>query len=180
MPNNRGQGRRAVSPNVCPVGQPFESVHSLSPASSSIYADRSSPAWPEGNDNQRPTMQHHPTRNLRKPRKHMKHTDHQQFLDAIEELREVQVTFSSKEDAGAFLVRRCAPMDFGPSTRARDKTARYHFYDFESDSGRNHTLSLLATQIQSVTVIKSTFDPASFVTWPTNWFVTRTTWGGFN
>lgn len=39
--------------------------------------------------------------------------------------------------------------------------------DFESDSGRNHNLSLLASQITSVEVLGSPFDPSSFVTWDT-------------
>ncbi|QKS88654.1 hypothetical protein [Curtobacterium flaccumfaciens] len=110
----------------------------------------------------------------------MQLTNHNEFVAAIESHREVEVTFHSKEDGGAVLTRRCAPMDFGPSRRARDKTPRYHFWDWESDGPRTHTLSLLAEQIVSIEVLDSTFDPASFVAWAPNWFVERTTWGQFS
>lgn len=106
--------------------------------------------------------------------------NHEEILKAIELRREVSVSFRSKEDGGAVLVRRCAPMDYGPSRRAHDKTPRYHFWDWESDSPRNHTLSLLGAQIESVEILDATFDPSSFVTWETDWFVERKTWGSFN
>jgi hypothetical protein len=103
--------------------------------------------------------------------------NHEEFIQAITDLHEVRVEFRSKEDAGKTLYRRCAPMDYGPSLRARDQTPRYHFWDFESDSGSNHTLSLLASQIRSVQVLDSIFDPSAFVRWDPNWFVVRGTWG---
>jgi hypothetical protein len=106
--------------------------------------------------------------------------NHDEIIQAITDLQEVRVAFRSKEDGGAILSRRCAPMDYGPSRNARNKTPRYHFWDFESDSGRTHTLSLLASQITSVEVLDSSFDPASFVSWKAPWFVVRTTWGNFN
>lgn len=106
--------------------------------------------------------------------------NHDDIIEAIARRREVLVTFRSKEDGGAVLVRRCAPMDYGPSRRAHDKTPRYHFWDWESDSPRTHTLSLLAMQIESVEILDTTFDPSSFVTWAPKWFVERTTWAPFN
>ncbi len=106
--------------------------------------------------------------------------NHDAILEAIESRREALVTFRSKEDGGAILARRCAPMDYGPSRRAHDKTPRYHFWDWESDSPSTHTLSLLATQIVSVEVLDSDFDPASFIPGTPNWFVERTTWEPFN
>jgi hypothetical protein len=106
--------------------------------------------------------------------------DHSEFLRAISELHEVQVRFISAEDDGATLVRRCAPMDYGPSSRAEDKSARYHFMDFDSDSGKSHTLSLLPEKISGFEVLETHFDPASFVTWKPKWLVARTTWGRFN
>lgn len=110
----------------------------------------------------------------------MELSNHGEIVEAINDLREVRVEFRSKEDGGAILSRICAPMDYGPSGRARDKTPRYHFWDFESDSGSTHTLSLPASQITSVEVLGSSFDPSSFVSWNPNWFVVRTTWGDFN
>ena len=110
----------------------------------------------------------------------MQQHDHEVFIRAIEDRREVTVRFRSKEDGGVALTRRCAPMDYAPSTRARDKTPRYHFWDFESDSGSNHTLSLPAEQIHSIEGLDSTFDPADFVTWAPMWTIPRATWEQFN
>lgn len=106
--------------------------------------------------------------------------NHDEVIRAIHDLSEVRVEFFSKEDGGAVLSRTCAPMDFGPSRRASDQTPRYHFWDLESDSGVNHTLSLLGSQITRVEVLDSSFDPSSFISWNTNWIVVRTTWGAFN
>ncbi|KJL44933.1 hypothetical protein RS81_00401 [Microbacterium terrae] len=71
-------------------------------------------------------------------------------------------------------------MDFAPSTRAHDKTPRYHFWDFESDGPYSHTLSLLAGQIIEVEVLETTFDPETFVTWKTSWTISRSSWGQHN
>lgn len=113
----------------------------------------------------------------------MQLTNHDAVIQAIQDRLEVRVTWPSQEDGGVILRRRCAPMDYGPSRRAREQTSRYHFWDFESDSGSNHTLSLLAAQITSVELLDSTFDPSSFVTWDTarsQWFISRTSWGDKN
>ena len=50
------------------------------------------------------------------------HKDHDIFIDGIDNRNRVTLTFDSKEDSGAQLVRSCAPMDFGPSRRAKDKS----------------------------------------------------------
>ncbi|MEA1263837.1 hypothetical protein MicroSTF_12420 [Microbacterium sp. STF-2] len=106
--------------------------------------------------------------------------NHDDIIHAIEHRREVRVRFHSKEDGGVALTRDCAPMDYAASRRAHDQTPRYHFWDFDSDSGKPHVLSLPATQIHSVEVLDSVFDPEAFVTWPTSWAVPRTTWGTVN
>lgn len=110
----------------------------------------------------------------------MELSNHDEVVAAIHARREVAVTFRSKEDGGMVLERRCAPMDFAPGTRARDKTPRYHFWDFESDSGKTHPLSLLADQIIDVQVLESTFNPEEFVSWETSWTIARSTWGSAN
>ncbi|PVU82044.1 hypothetical protein DDP54_02370 [Cellulomonas sp. WB94] len=102
------------------------------------------------------------------------------MLSAIADLREVRVKWRSKDDGGQVQVRRCAPMDYGPSRRASDPEPRYHFWDFESDSGRNHVLSLRDDQIVDINILDTSFEPATFVTWSTSWFVKRTTWGSHN
>lgn len=114
----------------------------------------------------------------------VKLSNHDDVMAAIHDRREVLVTWVSKEDGGTNQTRRCAPMDYGPSRIAADKTPRYFFWDFESDSGQNHTLGLLAGRIVSVEILDSTFNPADFVTWDTTvkspWWVPRTTWGADN
>lgn len=48
------------------------------------------------------------------------------FIDAIHSCLKIQLTFYSKED-NATITRLTAPMDFGPSRRAHDKSDRFHF-----------------------------------------------------
>ncbi len=103
--------------------------------------------------------------------------NHAEIIQSIHELLEVRVTFRSKDDEMSTLARRCAPMDYGPARSMRVPEDRYHFWDFESDSGKNHVLSLPDQQIVSVDVLGSTFDPSSFVTWEPNWHVARSSWG---
>ena len=107
-------------------------------------------------------------------------SNHQEIIDAIRDKREVAVTWPSKDDAGTLQTRRCAPMDFGPGRISAAGEDRYHFWDFESDSGPNHNLSLRSDQLSSVMVLDTHFDPATFVSWPTNWHIPRSTWGNCN
>lgn len=101
----------------------------------------------------------------------------EQFIEAIHSKNKIRLTFFSKED-GRNLVRTCAPMDFGPSRRAKNQNDRYHFWDYDSDTER-HTLSLLPEQVVSIEVLPETFEPSEFITWSTStspWFISRD-WG---
>jgi hypothetical protein len=108
------------------------------------------------------------------------HRDHRAFISGIADRTKVVLTFVSKEDAGLLLNRTCAPMDYGPSSFAKNKADRYHFWDYDSDgpSGR-HTLSLLPEQIVSIVATEEPFAPAEFVTWDTSWGYPRD-WGEFS
>lgn len=99
------------------------------------------------------------------------------FIAAIHSKNKIRLTFFSKEDQ-SILVRTCAPMDFGASRRAADKSNRFHFWDYDSDK-KHHTLSLLPNQVQSIEVLEQTFDPSEFVTWTPNWIVGRD-WGHYS
>ncbi|GAB3067703.1 hypothetical protein [Nocardioides zeae] len=113
----------------------------------------------------------------------MKLANHEDIVQAIHDCREVVVEWRSQDDGGTIQRRRCAPMDYALSRRFHDQAPRYHFFDFESDSGWNHPLSLLSSQIERVEVLESTFDPAMFVTWDTRrspWVLPRSTWGDHN
>ncbi len=102
------------------------------------------------------------------------------FIKAIHSKNKILLHFFSKDD-GTVISRKCAPMDLGPSRRAHDKSDRFHFWDYESDT-RNHTLSLLPNQIQVMEVLDEKFEPSEFVTWDTSrsiWFVSRD-WGEYS
>jgi hypothetical protein len=102
------------------------------------------------------------------------------FISAIHSKNKLRVTFYSKEDKST-LVRTCAPMDYGPSRRAHDKSDRLHMWDYDSDTQR-HTLSLLPEQIISIEPLGEQYDPKEFVTWNTAaspWFVSRD-WGQYS
>lgn len=108
------------------------------------------------------------------------HLEHSIFVEAIHSKTKLKLTFFSKED-GAFLVRTCAPMDFAPSRRARDKSNRYHFWDYDSDT-KSHILSLLPNQICQIKAIENSFEPAELITWNTKispWSLPRD-WGSFS
>ena len=100
-----------------------------------------------------------------------------QFIDSIHAKTKINLTFFSKED-GRQLTRLCAPMDFGPSRRAHNKDDRFHLWDYESDQ-KNHVLSLLPGQVVTMEFLNDEFCPSEFVTWQTNWFVTRD-WGVYS
>ncbi len=99
------------------------------------------------------------------------------FIQAIRERQKVKVQFYSKED-NCNLSRTCAPMDYGPSRRAKEKNDRLHLWDFDSDTGQ-HMLSLNLEQVLTLEILEEKFDPEDFVTWDTAsspWFVPRD-WG---
>jgi len=99
---------------------------------------------------------------------------------AINEKRKLRVTFFSKED-NTQLVRICAPFDIGPSRKFRDKTERYHLWDYDSDE-QSHTLPLLDAQVSNIELLEEHFEPQSLITWnfkPNNWFYPRN-WGNYS
>jgi len=104
----------------------------------------------------------------------------EKFVQAIRDKKKVKLTFYSKEDR-CELVRVCAPMDYGPSRRAKNKADRYHLWDFDSDTQR-HTLSLLPERVMGMVVLDEKFDPADFIEWDTGvspWFIPRD-WGQYS
>jgi hypothetical protein len=108
------------------------------------------------------------------------HAHHDVFVTSIHRRTRIALTFFSKEDRRE-LKRSCAPMDFGPSRRAKLKVDRYHFWDYDSDTER-HTLSLVPAQVVRIEATEIVFDPAEFVTWSiatSPWFIERD-WGDFS
>jgi hypothetical protein len=104
------------------------------------------------------------------------HRDHNIFTQSIHAKQKVVLTFMKAD--GERAVRTCAPMDFGPSRRAKDGVDRYHFWDYDSAS-KNHVLSLTPDRIIRIEATEDGFDPAEFITWDTSkspWFIPRN-WG---
>ncbi len=96
------------------------------------------------------------------------------FVQAICSKKKIKVTFYSKEDK-EIIVRICAPMDYGPSKRAKDKSDRFHMWDYESE----HTLGLKPEQIRNIEMLDETFEPSEFVAWQTDWIIPRD-WGQYS
>lgn len=107
----------------------------------------------------------------------MKHRHHDIFIEALQTLNKVEVTYTSQKD-GSVVSRTAAPIDFGPKAKEKVPTDRYHVWDYDSPSGA-HSASLEAGQIHSIAVLDGTFDPADFVKWTPNWHVDRD-WGRFS
>lgn len=105
------------------------------------------------------------------------HSDHQVFIAGIHARRRVVLYFYSKDDHGALLTRSCAPMDYGPRRKAAVQVDRYHFWDFDSDTG-SHTLGIVSEQIDRIVATQTAFDPADFVTWQPRWLIPRE-WGSY-
>lgn len=98
---------------------------------------------------------------------------YQEFLKSIHEKKFLTLEFDSIEKG--VIRRKCVPFDFGPSRRHRSLQDRYHFYDLDSPEGQ-HNLSILPEQVLSISILNESFDPAEFVKWPPDWFVSRD-WG---
>ncbi len=99
------------------------------------------------------------------------------LVNAIKQKKLLTIRFYSKED-GTILERKCAPLDYGPSRRAKVKNNRFHFWDLDSDQGQ-HVLSLNLDQIVDITLLNSHFEPRIIVKWDTKkspWFIPRD-WG---
>lgn len=93
------------------------------------------------------------------------------FLSAIHSKNKVKIKFYSKKDERN-IERKCAPLDFGPSKRTKEKDERFHVWDYEGEKGP-HTSSLTIEQVLGITVLEERFDPRSIVTWTPDWIISR-------
>lgn len=96
------------------------------------------------------------------------------FIKAIHDKQIIEVSFYSKED-GQVLTRVCAPFDYGPRSRARDKSPCFHMWNYTSDT-KPHTLSIQPEQIVNIQITNETFNPTEIVKWQPKWFIERD-WG---
>ena len=96
------------------------------------------------------------------------------FIQAIKSKKKVRLSFDSKED-GAPITRLCAPVDFGPSRRAKDKSDRYHLWDYEGKRGP-HIISIVVPRVIAIEILEEAFDPAEFAKKTWSLFIPRD-WG---
>lgn len=101
----------------------------------------------------------------------------QDFVNAIHGKNKLRITYFSKKDETT-VVRLCAPMDVGPHKRFPDRGDYYHVWDYDGSSGP-HPVPLSEEQIQHINILDEKFDPADFVTWDTDWTISRD-WGSFS
>jgi hypothetical protein len=91
-----------------------------------------------------------------------------EFVDAIRDKKRVKVIFYSQEEK-RFLVRVCAPIDYGMDASVSAGVERLNFWDYEGqkeaqNAGQStHTLSLRADQVRSMNVLDEFFDPSELV-----------------
>jgi hypothetical protein len=97
--------------------------------------------------------------------------------NAIQETKIVKVDFTDK--AGTRKIRECIPFDYAYSkVEKRPTNKKFHFYDLDSPDGK-HNLSLLDEQIHEIIKTSTTFNPADYINWTTDWTIKRD-WGNFS
>jgi predicted DNA-binding transcriptional regulator YafY len=101
----------------------------------------------------------------------------QRFTDAIHSKNKVKITYFSKKDK-MITTRICAPLDIGLHKGFPDRGDYYHVWDYDG-SKKPHYAPLKSDQIRDFEVLDETFDPADFVTWNTDWTISRD-WGHYS
>lgn len=86
--------------------------------------------------------------------------DHDEFISGLKGRRKVMISFYSKSGEDHEL-RECAPVDFGPSSRAKDPANRYHFFDY-TGKPEPHPVALTADQVFRMRATGVPFDPSEF------------------
>jgi len=94
------------------------------------------------------------------------HPDHDVFVKALEDGRNVEVVFFYDEN-DMFRVRLCAAAYYGPSSIEGDSLNYYHFWDLE-DGTCEEALILPADQIVIISQPEEQFEPAGFLSFEKN------------
>jgi len=88
------------------------------------------------------------------------HSDHDIFIQGIEQKRRIKMTFSGKKKLQN-LVRQCAPLYYSKGRIERDGLDSYYIWDFEATKG-SHFLALLPSQIVTMELAEETFNVEDF------------------
>jgi len=94
------------------------------------------------------------------------HPDHDVFVKALEEERNLEVVFCYDEN-DMFRVRLCAPVYYGPVGVEGEILSYYHFLDLEEGRGQE-SLILLAEQIVIISHSEEHFELAGFSSFEQN------------
>lgn len=79
------------------------------------------------------------------------------------------LSVSYKTNQGILHTTDVAPLDYGPSRTAQDKTPRLHMWDIR----KKHVVSVFPDRVLTYRKLDETFNPADIVTWEPNWHVLR-------
>ena len=88
------------------------------------------------------------------------HSDHDVFIQGIEQKRKIKMTFSGRKNPQN-LFRQCAPLHYSKGQIEGDDLDCYHFWDFGATKGR-HFLSLYTSQIATMELADGTFKIEDF------------------
>lgn len=102
------------------------------------------------------------------------HAEHQLFLDALLAKRCITVSYYSRKE-GKNVVRKCAPLDYGPLRGAIEPEAHYQLWNLEGKK-KPLNVALRASEIFTMTATDERFDPATIITWnfkPNAWSIER-------
>tara|TARA_B110000977_G_scaffold194924_1_gene272424 strand:- start:778 stop:1095 length:318 start_codon:yes stop_codon:yes gene_type:complete len=100
-----------------------------------------------------------------------------EFTEAIHNKTKLKITYHADKYGGE-ITRLCAPMDVKSSAVSKDNTPKFHFWDYEGSKGK-HVTSKLSESISSLETTSIPFNPSEFVSWNTNWGISRD-WGEFS
>lgn len=90
--------------------------------------------------------------------------NHDQFLQAVQDLKKVWIKFYSEPDSGV-VERVCAPLAYGPGGGSGDGPSLYWLWDFQSP-GPLHTLGLRPKQIVELSLLGESFDASALTETP--------------
>ena len=94
------------------------------------------------------------------------HPDHDVFVKALEDERNIEVVFFCDEN-DMFRVRLCAPAYYGAGHMEGYGLNYYHFWDLEDGTGEE-ALILLADQIVTISQPEEHFELAGFFSFEKN------------
>jgi len=90
------------------------------------------------------------------------HSDHNVFIQGIEQKRRIKMTFSGRKNPQN-LPRLCAPLHYSKGHIEGDDLDCYYFWDFEAVRG-SHFLALPSSLIATMELAEGTFKIEDFST----------------